>query len=137
MPVALLLIGALLVATGLRGTYPQLGALLAADFSGSGSFWYFVFGVIIIGSIGNIPDFREISRLLIALIVVVYMLSNRGFWAQLQATLQNIQTTPSAPVPKTSNTSPQVQKDGTTMVPNPNGTQSPVNVPDIWSGGML
>lgn len=106
MAVALLIIGALLVTTGLRGTYPQLGALLVNDFSGSGSFWYFVFGIVIIGSIGNVRQFQEISRLLIALIIVVFMLANKGFWANLQSALANIQTTPPAPVPQTSNANP-------------------------------
>lgn len=92
MPVALLIIGVILAIVGLRDRQAQLGAQLAADFSGAGSFWTFVGGVGAVGALGLYAPARDVSRAMLGLIVLVFILSNRGVFANLQAALASPQS---------------------------------------------
>lgn len=97
MPFALLLIGILLVVSGVKNTQAQLGAQIVKDFSGAGSFWYWIFGLGLAGAVGYNANLRGLSRLFLILILVVFVLANRGFFAQLSAALKNIGTGAVAP----------------------------------------
>lgn len=98
MALALLLFGFAFVAIGVRNTQSQISGLLASDFSGAGSFWYFIAGIAAAGALGFYTPLRGASRGLILLLIVVLILSNEGFFAQLQLALKN--PTPStAPAP--------------------------------------
>lgn len=99
MGLALLIIGVLLAGVGIRGTQGQLAALLVGDFSGAGSFWYWIAGLFFAGSIGYYPAAREVSRLTIILILLVLLLSNQGFWAKLVDQLKAPKTS-AAPGPE-------------------------------------
>lgn len=94
MALALLLFGFAFVAIGVRNTQSQISGLLASDFSGAGSFWYFIAGIAAAGALGFYTPLRGASRGLILLLIVVLILSNEGFFAQLQLALKN--PTPSA-----------------------------------------
>lgn len=89
MVVALIVVGLILVVVGIRGTQNELGALLADDFTGPGNFWYFIFGIVFLGSLGYYPPLRNTSRLLIVLTLLVFMLSNGGFWQELRSAIEN------------------------------------------------
>lgn len=97
MAIGLLLIGLLLIDTGLRGTHHELGARLMVDFLGPGGFIGWFGAILIIGAIGFIPGFRTPVRYLLALLLVVAVIANNGVFAQLQAALQ--QATTSGPAP--------------------------------------
>jgi hypothetical protein len=87
MPLALLFIGILLVVSGIRNTQSTLGSLLAGDFSGKGNFLYWVAGVGAIGSLGYAKPLQNVSRLFLFLIVLVMLLSDNGFFAQITSAL--------------------------------------------------
>jgi hypothetical protein len=118
MAIFLVVIGVLIVSAGLRNTQGQLGNLIVSDFSGEGNFWYFICGIFIAGSLGYYAPFRDSSRLLIGLILLVFVLSNNGLWAQLENALSN-------PLPANATGTSAVSPSGTSAVsssnPNPNG----------------
>lgn len=89
MALAIIIIGLLLVSVGIQDKQAQLGSLLKSDFTGAGSFWYFVAGLFIVGALGYWSPFRTASRGLILLILVVLILSNRGVFANLQSALSS------------------------------------------------
>lgn len=89
MPFALVTIGLILIVTGVKDTYKQLGAQIVTDFTGSGNFIYWVVSIFIIGALGYIPAFEKFSRWLLALVIVVLVLNNRGFFAQFTSALQS------------------------------------------------
>lgn len=89
MPLALLIIGILVVISGIKNNAPSLGAALVTDFKGSGSFFYWVVGVVAVGSLGYNPKLKTVSHLFLLLIAIVFVVSNNGFFQQFQAALQN------------------------------------------------
>lgn len=90
MQVALIIIGAVLLSVGFQGptAMSTLAGLLQSDFTGAGSFWYFVVGIFAAGALGYYSPFSGASKLLLLLIILVLFLSNGGFFAQLTAALQ-------------------------------------------------
>ena len=88
MPFALIAIGLLLIVTGIKGTQSQLAAQLASDFTGAGNFFYWIIAIMAIGAVGYIEPMKGPSRMLLALIIVAMVLSNKGFFAQFQQELQ-------------------------------------------------
>lgn len=97
MAIGLILIGLMLISVGVQGTQTTLGPLLKSDFSGAGSFWYFIMGIIIVGAIGYYQPMQGVSRLIILLLVLVLLLTNGGFWSQLQAAINAPAAAPAAP----------------------------------------
>jgi len=99
MPIALLVIGIIVVLAGVKNTASQVGAQIAGDFSGAGSFWYWIVAVLIIGGLGYYQPLKPVSHLFLLLIVLVFVLSNGGIYAQLVQAIQNPQPAPANPVP--------------------------------------
>lgn len=91
MPLALLLIGAVLIVSGIRNTSSQLGTLLAGDFSGPGNFFYWVAAIGVIGGVGYYSPLRNASRLFLFLVVLSMLLADKGVFAQLQAAVSSVQ----------------------------------------------
>jgi hypothetical protein len=91
MPLGFLILGAIVLVTALRNTHKQLGAMLAEDFSGTGSFVYWIAALAIVGGLGYVPSFQAPSRALIVLLLVVLLLSNQGFFTQFSAALSTAQ----------------------------------------------
>ena len=104
MPVALVIIGMILLVAGIRDNVGNLGRLVAADFSGPNNFFYWAVSVIIVGAIGYFPALRNPSRAFLILILLVMVLSNRGFFTELQKAVSSVQ----APQP-TGQTASQAQ----------------------------
>lgn len=92
MPLGFLILGAIVLVAALRNTHKQLGTLVASDFTGAGSFIYWVAAIAVIGGLGYIPSFRGPSQALLVLLAVVLLLSNKGFFPQLAAALGNAQS---------------------------------------------
>jgi hypothetical protein len=103
MPLALIIVGLVLVSTGVQGTQGQLAALIVSDFTGAGNFFYFIVGIATVGALGYYSPLQNSSRLIILLLVIVLILSNRGFFAALQSAVSgasaNKTPAPALPVP--------------------------------------
>jgi hypothetical protein len=97
MPILFGLFGLILIVTGVRGTVnsgtPSLVSLVKDDFIGTDPFWKWMLAILLIGAIGYIPNLRPISRAFMALVIVVFLLSNNGLFTQLQNVFSNTSTT--------------------------------------------
>jgi hypothetical protein len=89
VPFVLILLGVLLIVTGIRGTVFDLGRLVVGDFTGSGNFFYWIAALFIIGAIGYVDELRTPSRMFLALVIVALLFSNRGFFNQFVAQLKS------------------------------------------------
>lgn len=98
MPFALLIIGVVLLVSGVRGTQDTLFGLLKGDFTGDTNFFYWFISIIIIGVIGYIPKLKPVSTAFLVLIIMVLFLtkgqtgSGGGFFQQFTSALQGTQT---------------------------------------------
>lgn len=105
MPFALVIIGLLMIITGINDTYSQFGAQLGKDFSGSKSFLVWVLALGVVGALGYIKDLRQFSHYFMALILISMILANKGVFGQLQAALKAGPTAPQASDASASNSS--------------------------------
>lgn len=129
MPIALIIIGIVMVVTGGRGTYSQFGSQLASEFQGQNSFTYWLIGIIGAGSLGYIPTLQTVSRLLMALIVLSIFLSHKGFFQQFQNALKQGPTQPQT-VTMPSNSAAPSENLGSflgSMLPSGNQSGSPTS----------
>ncbi len=93
MPLGFLIVGAIVLLAALRNTHKELGSLVAADFTGSGSFLYWIAALAVIGGLGYIPEFRGPSRLLLALVFISFMLKNgTGFFSQFSSAIAGVKS---------------------------------------------
>ena len=88
MPILFGLFGLILIVAGVRGRItqgtPSLVSLLKDDFTGTDPFWKWMLAILLIGSVGYIPNLRPISRGFMALVIIVFLISNQGVFTQLQ-----------------------------------------------------
>jgi hypothetical protein len=63
--------------------------LIKDDFTGSDPFWKWILAIFLIGAVGYIPDMRPISRGFMALVIVVFLLSNQALFTQLTNTFKS------------------------------------------------
>lgn len=100
MPFALLFIGMILIITGFQNTYSAFGQQVQKDFSGSGSFVYWLAAIGIVGALGYIKDLQGFSRVFMLLIIVALFLEpgNNSLFANLKSGLSAGSTTPVNPV---------------------------------------
>jgi len=89
MPYALLLIGAVMLVAGLRGTHKDLWELVKGDFTDQGGFITWVAAIAVVGGMGYIPKLRPLSIAFMTLLLLVLVLSNGGVFAKLQAFIQS------------------------------------------------
>lgn len=97
MPILFGFAGIILVIAGVRNRVvdgnPSLASLLKDDFSGTVPFWKWLLAILLIGAIGYIPNLAPISRGFMALVIIVFLLSNKGVFARLQTALKPQSTT--------------------------------------------
>ena len=74
MPFVLLIIGELLLVTGVKGTQDQLYSLVQDDFTGSGSFIYWLAAIGLVGSLGYVPSLKGFSNAFLILILIVLLI---------------------------------------------------------------
>lgn len=84
MPYVLILMGAVLLVAGIRGTYADLWALVKGDFTGTNSFLAWVAAIAVIGGIGYIPKLKPLSIALLTLLLLVIVISRKGVFDKLQ-----------------------------------------------------
>lgn len=87
MPFALILLGILAFVAAYKNTLPELGALLKGDFSGQGNFMYWLAAMFIVGGIGYYKPLQNTSKMLMLLILIVMILSDKGFFNQFVTAL--------------------------------------------------
>lgn len=99
MPFAFLIVGTVLVISGVKGTSQQLLTLVKGDLQGQNSYLYWIVAILIIGSVGYIPSFKKLSVAFLTLVLVVLVLregkttnSGGGFFQQFTAALKQIST---------------------------------------------
>lgn len=103
MAFALLIIGVVLLVSGVRNTQSQLFTLVQGDFTGDSNFFFWFVSILLIGAIGYIPKLKPISTAFLVLVVLVLFLtkgnpgsSSGGFFQKFTAALgstQNASTT--------------------------------------------
>lgn len=84
MPYALVIIGLILIVSGVRDTHTQLGAQLKQDLTGSQNFGQYALAIFAVGSLGYIDALRKFSTWFMALILIALVLSNRGFFNEFK-----------------------------------------------------
>jgi hypothetical protein len=88
MPIVFLIVGILLVVTGVKGSPTQLYTLVLNDVKGSGTqkgFVYWAIAIAILGGLGYIKSLQKLSREFMVLVLLVLLLHNQtGFFAQLK-----------------------------------------------------
>jgi len=78
-----------MIVIGFQDTYKQAGTLIAGDLTGKNNFIYWIAAMGIVGGLGYIKGLENFSRALLALVLVVIFLSNKGFFAQLSSSLSS------------------------------------------------
>lgn len=84
MPFALIIVGLVMLISAVRGTYTNLIELVSGEFKGSSAqsnFLYWIVAVLIVGMIGYVESLKDLSRVFLALIIIVLFLSNKGFFS--------------------------------------------------------
>jgi hypothetical protein len=104
MPFALLFVGLILVTAGVRGKTSELYGLVKGDIEnqpGRAGFIYWLFSILVIGSLGYIDELKPISRAFMALVIVVLFLKagnptgvGGGLFASLNQALKANPVTP-------------------------------------------
>jgi len=98
MPILFGIFGVILIVSGVKGTVtgssPSLMSLLKDDFTGTNPFWKWMLAILFIGAVGYIPNMRPISRAFMALVIIVFLMSNQGVFSQLQSAFSSKASTP-------------------------------------------
>lgn len=87
MPFALVIIGLIMIVSGSRDTYKQLGAELQSDFTGEGNFLYWLVAIGGVGMLGYVKELRGFSRAFMALILIAMVIRNGGVFDQFTAAI--------------------------------------------------
>lgn len=87
MPFALIIIGTVLLVSSVRNTQGDLYTLVKGDFTGQNNYLYWMVSILVIGAVGYIPTLKPLSRMFLALVIIVLFLSHGGVFQQLNAQL--------------------------------------------------
>ena len=135
MALLLVFIGAIFLVAGVRDKTTNLASQLQDDFTGHNNFFVYCAALFAAGAVGYIPQLRNPSRALMSLILIVQVLSNKGFFAQFVAQLSNI-----APSDTNPNASGAAQSDPTADKPKDDAgspTGKSVTIPDGEGGSKV
>jgi len=97
MPFVLVVSGLVILIAAVRGTEGELGHQLSSDMFGSGGYIYWGAAILAIGMIGYVPKLKGLSIAFLSLLLLSMILSNSGFFAQMQSQLAGAQSAPAAP----------------------------------------
>jgi UDP-N-acetylmuramyl pentapeptide phosphotransferase/UDP-N-acetylglucosamine-1-phosphate transferase len=95
MPFVFIIVGIVLLTSGVRGQSSTLLTLVKGDLTGSNNFIYWIVSILVIGSIGYIDDLKSLSRAFLVLVIVVLVLNEDkngtgGFFASFQSAISSI-----------------------------------------------
>ena len=97
MPLILLCFGALFLASAINGSSSALTTQLKKDFTGRGSFLYWLAAIGILGAIGYVPGGQRFSRAFLGLLLLSMFLANSGVFVQLQNAIAQAGASSNAP----------------------------------------
>jgi hypothetical protein len=103
MPFVFAIFGVVLIVSGVRGTVtgsnPNLVDLVKSDLTGQPNYTEWMVAILAVGAVGYIDDLKELSRAFMTLIVIGLLLSNKGFFSELekQATSSDPAVSPAQP----------------------------------------
>ena len=89
MPYALVIIGLLMIITGVLNTYAAFASQLQSDFTGPGNFVFWVIALGSVGALGYVDSLRTFSHYFMALILIALILNNKGVFANFQKAIQS------------------------------------------------
>lgn len=92
MPIFFLVIAVLLIAAGINNKTRELGELIGDSFrpqDGSPSFITWILALLLVGSLGYVSQLKPVANALIALILIVLLLSNKGFFEKFTGALKD------------------------------------------------
>lgn len=75
MPFALLIVGAVLLASAVKNTQGELFDLVSKDFTGENNFFFWMVSILAIGAVGYIPKLKGLSTAFVTLVVIVLVLT--------------------------------------------------------------
>jgi hypothetical protein len=87
MPFLFIIIGVVFVVASARNTNQQLVSLMKNDFTGKNNFIYWSLSILLIGLVGYVKELQPISRMFMALVVIVLFLANGGVFTKFFATI--------------------------------------------------
>lgn len=87
MPFAFIIVGLVLLVSGVRNTTSQLTTLVKGDITGTGSYLRWMFAILVIGGLGYIKPIQPISRMFLVLVIIVLFLANGGVFASFNSQL--------------------------------------------------
>lgn len=95
MPFAFIIVGIVLLVSGIRGSASSLVTLLKGDLTGSDNFIYWILAILAIGALGYIEDFKGLSRAFLALVLIVLVIvedkgTSGGFFAEFTKGISSI-----------------------------------------------
>jgi uncharacterized membrane protein HdeD (DUF308 family) len=95
MPFAFIIIGIVLLVSGVRQTSSNLLTLVSGDLTGENNFIYWILSILLIGAVGYIPDLKTLSRAFLVLVLLVLVIreddkQGGGFFAEFQKAVSNI-----------------------------------------------
>lgn len=94
MPFALLFVGVILLIAAIQGTEKALGRQLYSDFTGQNSYLFWAVAIILIGAVGYVQELKKFSVAFMSLILVVLLLSEKGFFGSLFSEVKTSATSP-------------------------------------------
>jgi len=92
MPYALILVGLVLTVAGVRDKQDVLFTQVRADFTGPNSYGVWVAAILAIGAVGYVPTLQPLSRVFLALVLVVLLLHNGTVFNQFKDALTGVPT---------------------------------------------
>lgn len=87
MPFALVFIGLVLIVSGAKDTYQQLGRQVVGDFTGPDNFTYWLAALGAVGAAGYVEPLRPFSRAFLGLILTAMVVRNGGVFDKFSEAL--------------------------------------------------
>lgn len=92
MPIFILFVGILLVVVGINNKIPELMSLVKEDFrpseAGVSGFHVWILAIFVAGALGYVKQLKPVANAFLVLIIVVMLLSNKGFFAQFTSAIE-------------------------------------------------
>ena len=84
MPLALVVLAAFLILTGVKGNYAEVGQQFDTDVAGQGGFFSFLVGILGIAILFRLIGLPNAGKAFLTLVIVVYLLQNANVLKALQ-----------------------------------------------------
>lgn len=95
MPFVFLIVGVVMLVSGVRDTSADLLTLLKGDLINTHGFAYWMIAILVVGGVGYIQGFTSLSRSFLVLLLIVLVLAQSkngagGFFTEAQSQLKQI-----------------------------------------------